>query len=122
MFATAQSLRVTSLANAPKKSVERKNVRTMRRVRAQAKKDDVESSDSVISRRALGVSSVALGAALTQNLSFATPAEAKKIVSGYTDLEGIDVSTRARFLGSPAIGRSHDFRVNRGFFRQLCNP
>ena len=91
MFATCQSIRAIPLAAAPKR-VERRNVRATR-VHASTKKDDVESSDSVmLSRRALGVSSVALGAAFAQNLTFATPAEAKKIISGYTDLAGVDVS------------------------------
>lgn len=79
------------------------------RVCAHAKKDKVESSDSIaLSRRALGVGSVALGAVLTQNLTFATPVEAEKIVSGYVDQEGYDVSTcsRACFPGSHIADRT----------------
>jgi hypothetical protein len=94
MFATAQSLRVTPLAAPKRVGGARRAARAVRPVRAHAKKaDDVEPTmePPSVSRRVLGLSSVLGAASLTTDLVFPTPAEAKKIVSGYTPLEGFDV-------------------------------
>eukprot|EP00228_Micromonas_bravo_P006475 CAMPEP_0203019402 /NCGR_PEP_ID=MMETSP1401-20130829/25680_1 /ASSEMBLY_ACC=CAM_ASM_000894 /TAXON_ID=38833 /ORGANISM="Micromonas pusilla, Strain CCAC1681" /LENGTH=331 /DNA_ID=CAMNT_0049761159 /DNA_START=403 /DNA_END=1398 /DNA_ORIENTATION=- len=95
MFATAQSLRVTPLAAPKRVGGARRAARAVRPVRAHAKKaDDVEPTMEPlsVSRRVLGLSSVLGAASLTTDLVFPTPAEAKKIVSGYTPLEGFDVT------------------------------
>jgi hypothetical protein len=87
----------------------------VRPVRTQAKKaEDVEpmTEPLSVSRRVLGLSSVLGAASLTTDLVFPTPAEAKKIVSGYTPLEGFDVRplppSEGAEVGRSTIDRTHN--------------
>ena len=115
MFATAQSLRATPLAAPKRVGGARRAARAVRPVRTQAKKaEDVEpmTEPLSVSRRVLGLSSVLGAASLTTNLVFPTPAEAKKIVSGYTPLEGFDVRplppSEGAEVGRSTIDRTHN--------------
>lgn len=115
MFATAQSLRATPLA-APKRGGARRTARAVRPVRTQAKKaEDVEpmTEPLSVSRRVLGLSSVLGAASLTTDLVFPTPAEAKKIVSGYTPLEGFDVRPLPPSEGADRVGQQSNKRITR---------
>jgi len=132
MFATAQSLRATPLAAPKRVGGARRAARAVRPVRAHAKKaDDVEPTMEPlsVSRRVLGLSSVLGAASLTTDLVFPTPAEAKKIVSGYSPLEGFDVrppppSKRADRVAQNKFNNSSSKRHNesaRNRVRQVAN-
>ena len=118
MFATAQSLRATPLAAPKRGGGARRAARPVRPVRTQAKKAedvDVESMTEPlsVSRRVLGLSSVLGAASLTTDLVFPTPAEAKKIVSGYTPLEGFDVRPLPPSEGADRVGQQSIERITR---------
>ena len=116
MFATAQSLRATPLAAPKRGGGARRAARAVRPVRTQAKKaDDVEAMTEPlsVSRRVLGLSSVLGAASLTTDLVFPTPAEAKKIVSGYTPLEGFDVRPLPPSEGADRVGQQSIERITR---------
>ena len=116
MFATAQSLRATPLAAPKRVGGARRAARAVRPVRAHAKKaDDVEPTMEPlsVSRRVLGLSSVLGAASLTTDLVFPTPAEAKKIVSGYTPLEGFDVRPLPPSEGADRVGQQSIERITR---------
>ena len=89
MSAVSQTARLAPLrAPASNKRAERRGARAMRAVaHANSESDDTPR----VSRRLLGIGSAALSAAFAKGLTFPTPAEAKKIVSGYTPLDGYDV-------------------------------
>ena len=89
MSAVSQTARLAPLrAPASNKRAERRGARAMRVVaHANSESDDTPR----VSRRVLGIGSAALSAAFAKGLTFPTPAEAKKIVSGYTPLDGYDV-------------------------------
>lgn len=89
MSAVSQTARLAPLrAPASNKRAERRGARAMRVVaHANSESDDTPR----VSRRLLGIGSAALSAAFAKGLTFPTPAEAKKIVSGYTPLDGYDV-------------------------------
>jgi hypothetical protein len=131
LFATAQSLRATPLAAPKRGGGARRAARAVRPVRTQAKKaEDVEpmTEPLSVSRRVLGLSSVLGAASLTTDLVFPTPAEAKKIVSGYTPLEGFDVrplppsegADRAGQLSIERITRANNSRANRVGRMDVC--
>ena len=117
MFATAQSLRATPLAAPKRGGGARRAARAVRPVRTQAKKaEDVEppmTEPLSVSRRVLGLSSVLGAASLTTDLVFPTPAEAKKIVSGYTPLEGFDVRLLPPSEGADRVGQQSIERITR---------
>ena len=117
MFATAQSLRATPLAAPKRGGGARRAARAVRPVRTQAKKaEDVEppmTEPLSVSRRVLGLSSVLGAASLTTDLVFPTPAEAKKIVSGYTPLEGFDVRPLPPSEGADRVGQQSNKRITR---------
>ncbi len=99
MFATAQFSRTTPLAAPKRVGGARRTARAVRPVRAQAKESDgIEPimEPLSVSRRVLGLSSVLGAASLTTDLVFPSPVEAKKIVSGYSPLEGFDVRPQPR--------------------------
>merc|ERR1712216_673943 len=93
---TAQFSRTTPLTAPQHVGGARRAACAVRPVRAQAKKnsDDVEPivEPLTVSRRVLGLSSMLGAASLTTDLVFPSPVEAKKIVSGYSPLEGFDVT------------------------------
>jgi len=72
-------------------SAERRGAPAMR-VRASASRPEADDR-ATMSRRDLGVASIALGGVL-RDLAGASPAEAKKIVSGYVPARGVDVRAR----------------------------
>jgi hypothetical protein len=100
MSAVSQTARLAPLrAPASNKRAERRGARAMRVVaHANSESDDTPR----VTRRVLGIGSAALSAAFAKGLTFPTPAEAKKIVSGYTPLDGYDVRPPRRRHDTPA--------------------
>lgn len=88
--ASAHRLAPLKPAPAPRRA-ERRGAPTMR-VRASASRPEADDR-ATMSRRDLGVASIALGGVL-RDLAGASPAEAKKIVSGYVPARGVDVRAR----------------------------